>query len=108
MPPKQSIKMVLVHCQISNYSIFLWVILEFLIVFQTDFSPPSIFHIPADLEPDKQLTDWLKELGADADTIDKVGYYLHTQHPYVASLPASIRSITMHDFNLMVAVCVGL
>lgn len=37
-----------------------------------DASPPSIFHIPADHEPDKQLTDWLKEQGADADTIDKV------------------------------------
>ncbi|XP_070784063.1 mitogen-activated protein kinase kinase kinase 15 [Enoplosus armatus] len=36
-----------------------------------DISPPSIFHIPADHEPDKQLTDWLKEQGADADTIDK-------------------------------------
>uniref|UniRef100_A0A8C4NW75 mitogen-activated protein kinase kinase kinase n=1 Tax=Dicentrarchus labrax TaxID=13489 RepID=A0A8C4NW75_DICLA len=34
-------------------------------------SPPSIFQIPADHEPDKQLTDWLKEQGADADTIDK-------------------------------------
>lgn len=37
-----------------------------------DISPPSIFHIPADHEPDKQLVDWLKEQGADADTIDKV------------------------------------
>uniref|UniRef100_H3D7Y6 mitogen-activated protein kinase kinase kinase n=1 Tax=Tetraodon nigroviridis TaxID=99883 RepID=H3D7Y6_TETNG len=36
-----------------------------------DVSPPSIFHIPADHEPDKQLTDWLEEQGADADTIDK-------------------------------------
>nr|CBN82175.1 Mitogen-activated protein kinase kinase kinase 15 [Dicentrarchus labrax] len=36
-----------------------------------DISPPSIFQIPADHEPDKQLTDWLKEQGADADTIDK-------------------------------------
>ncbi|KAF0028472.1 hypothetical protein F2P81_019559 [Scophthalmus maximus] len=35
-------------------------------------SPPSIFQIPADHEPDKQLMDWLKEQGADADTIDKV------------------------------------
>ncbi|KAG7487358.1 hypothetical protein MATL_G00022380 [Megalops atlanticus] len=33
--------------------------------------PPSIFHIPADLEPDKELTDWLKEQGADADSIEK-------------------------------------
>lgn len=37
-----------------------------------DVSPPSIFHVPADHEPDKQLTDWLKEQGADADTIEKV------------------------------------
>lgn len=36
-----------------------------------EISPPSIFHIPADHEPDKQLTDWLKEQGADAYTIDK-------------------------------------
>ncbi|XP_075996543.1 mitogen-activated protein kinase kinase kinase 15 isoform X5 [Genypterus blacodes] len=36
-----------------------------------DISPPSIFHVPADHEPDKQLTDWLKEQGADPDTIDK-------------------------------------
>ncbi|XP_075309026.1 mitogen-activated protein kinase kinase kinase 15 isoform X1 [Odontesthes bonariensis] len=36
-----------------------------------DISPPSILHIPADHEPDKLLTDWLKEQGADADTIDK-------------------------------------
>ncbi|KAK7881629.1 hypothetical protein WMY93_030038 [Mugilogobius chulae] len=36
-----------------------------------DIAPPSIFHIPADFEPDKELTDWLKEQGADPDTIDK-------------------------------------
>ncbi|XP_048865952.1 mitogen-activated protein kinase kinase kinase 15 isoform X4 [Brienomyrus brachyistius] len=36
-----------------------------------DIHPPSIFHIPADAEPDKELTDWLKELGVDADTIEK-------------------------------------
>ncbi|XP_049421111.1 mitogen-activated protein kinase kinase kinase 15 isoform X2 [Epinephelus fuscoguttatus] len=36
-----------------------------------DIAPPSIFQIPADHEPDKQLTDWLREQGADADTIDK-------------------------------------
>lgn len=41
-------------------------------IYFPDVSPPSIFHIPADHEPDKQLTDWLKEQGADADTIDKV------------------------------------
>ncbi|MED6273100.1 hypothetical protein CHARACLAT_003239 [Characodon lateralis] len=34
-----------------------------------DISPPSILH--ADHEPDKRLTDWLKEHGADPDTIDK-------------------------------------
>lgn len=36
-----------------------------------DIAPPSIFHIPADFEPDKELSDWLKEQGADPDTIDK-------------------------------------
>ncbi|XP_014895445.1 mitogen-activated protein kinase kinase kinase 15 isoform X1 [Poecilia latipinna] len=36
-----------------------------------DVLPPSILHVPADYEPDKQLTDWLKEQGADPDTIDK-------------------------------------
>uniref|UniRef100_A0AAZ3SBQ6 mitogen-activated protein kinase kinase kinase n=1 Tax=Oncorhynchus tshawytscha TaxID=74940 RepID=A0AAZ3SBQ6_ONCTS len=34
--------------------------------------PPSIFQVPVDHEPDKQLTDWLKDQSADADTIDKV------------------------------------
>ncbi|KAJ8278142.1 hypothetical protein GJAV_G00084320 [Gymnothorax javanicus] len=37
----------------------------------TEMNPPSIFHIPADMEPDKELTDWLKEQGADSDTIEK-------------------------------------
>ncbi|KAM9827738.1 mitogen-activated protein kinase kinase kinase 15 [Neosynchiropus ocellatus] len=36
-----------------------------------EMSPPSIFHIPADHQSDKQLTDWLKEQGADPDTVDK-------------------------------------
>ncbi|XP_061569010.1 mitogen-activated protein kinase kinase kinase 15 isoform X2 [Cololabis saira] len=36
-----------------------------------DLSPPSIHHTPADHEPDKPLTDWLKEQGADANTMDK-------------------------------------
>ncbi|KAM6900416.1 mitogen-activated protein kinase kinase kinase 15 [Xenentodon cancila] len=36
-----------------------------------DLSPPSIHHTPADHEPDKLLTDWLKEQGADPNTIDK-------------------------------------
>ncbi|XP_037312384.2 mitogen-activated protein kinase kinase kinase 15 isoform X2 [Pungitius pungitius] len=36
-----------------------------------DVLPPSIFKIPADHETDKPLTDWLKEQGADADTVDK-------------------------------------
>uniref|UniRef100_A0A4W5NTZ5 mitogen-activated protein kinase kinase kinase n=1 Tax=Hucho hucho TaxID=62062 RepID=A0A4W5NTZ5_9TELE len=31
--------------------------------------------IPVDHEPDKQLTDWLKDQSADADTIDKVDPY---------------------------------
>lgn len=46
----------------------------------TEISPPSIFHIPADHEPDKQLTDWLKEQGADADTTDKVEGQLAFEH----------------------------
>ncbi|XP_031651162.1 mitogen-activated protein kinase kinase kinase 15 [Oncorhynchus kisutch] len=36
-----------------------------------DVPPPSIFQVPVDHEPDKQLTDWLKDQSADADTIDK-------------------------------------
>ncbi|XP_016129716.1 mitogen-activated protein kinase kinase kinase 15 isoform X1 [Sinocyclocheilus grahami] len=34
-------------------------------------STPSIFHIATHPEPDKKLTDWLKEQGADSETIDK-------------------------------------
>lgn len=37
-------------------------------------STPSIFHIATRPEPDKKLTDWLKEQGADSETIDKVKY----------------------------------
>lgn len=65
---------------------------EFMILL-TDISPPSIFHIPADHEPDKQLTDWLKEQGADADTIDKVEYLLAFERPSVASSPTSVSTI---------------
>lgn len=43
------------------------------ILFFTDLSPPSVSHMPVDHEADKQLADWLREQGADADTIDKVG-----------------------------------
>ncbi|KAG5850377.1 mitogen-activated protein kinase kinase kinase 15 isoform X2 [Anguilla rostrata] len=46
----------------------------------TEMIPPSIFHIPADVEPDKELTDWLKEQGADSDTMEKFvmeGYTLN-------------------------------
>ncbi|KAL7840643.1 hypothetical protein AOLI_G00259660 [Acnodon oligacanthus] len=32
---------------------------------------PSIFRIPSEPEPDKELTDWLKEQGADSETVDK-------------------------------------
>ncbi|XP_051538058.1 mitogen-activated protein kinase kinase kinase 15-like isoform X1 [Myxocyprinus asiaticus] len=32
---------------------------------------PSIFNMATQPEPDKKLTDWLKEQGADSDTIDK-------------------------------------
>lgn len=54
--------------------------------FLKDISPPSIFHIPADHEPDKQLTDWLKEQGADADTIDKVEYLFSSERPSVSNI----------------------
>lgn len=54
--------------------------------FFKDISPPSIFHIPADHEPDKQLTDWLKEQGADADTIDKVEYLFSSEHSSVGNI----------------------
>ncbi|XP_012995070.1 mitogen-activated protein kinase kinase kinase 15 isoform X3 [Esox lucius] len=37
----------------------------------TDIPPPSIFQVPVDRESDKQLTDWLKDQGADSETIDK-------------------------------------
>ncbi|XP_067107476.1 mitogen-activated protein kinase kinase kinase 15 [Osmerus mordax] len=36
-----------------------------------DLPPPSIFHVAADHEPDKQLTDWLKDQGADHDTVER-------------------------------------
>ncbi|MCI4391644.1 hypothetical protein PGIGA_G00136980 [Pangasianodon gigas] len=32
---------------------------------------PSIFHMSAEPEADKELTDWLKQQGADSETIDK-------------------------------------
>ncbi|XP_066522845.1 mitogen-activated protein kinase kinase kinase 15 isoform X1 [Hoplias malabaricus] len=32
---------------------------------------PSIFHIPSEPQADKEMTDWLKEQGADSETIDK-------------------------------------
>ncbi|XP_073686682.1 mitogen-activated protein kinase kinase kinase 15 [Garra rufa] len=34
-------------------------------------STPSIFQISTHPDPDKKLTDWLKEQGADSETIDK-------------------------------------
>ena len=43
-----------------------------LLLLVSDLPPPSIHHTPADHEPDKLLTDWLKEQGAGPDTIDKV------------------------------------
>ncbi|XP_039601468.1 mitogen-activated protein kinase kinase kinase 15 isoform X3 [Polypterus senegalus] len=36
-----------------------------------DIPPPSIFHIPAEQEMDKELVTWLKDQGADMDTIEK-------------------------------------
>ncbi|XP_053468135.1 mitogen-activated protein kinase kinase kinase 15 [Ictalurus furcatus] len=32
---------------------------------------PSIFHITAEPEADKELSDWLKQQGADSETVDK-------------------------------------
>ncbi|KAL1006534.1 hypothetical protein UPYG_G00073530 [Umbra pygmaea] len=37
----------------------------------TDVPSPSIFHVPADRESHKQLVEWLKEQGADLESIDK-------------------------------------
>lgn len=62
----------------------------FIYFFPTDVSPPSIFHIPADHEPDKQLTDWLKEQGADADTVDKVEHLLAFEHLSTTALSTFI------------------
>ncbi|XP_028821930.1 mitogen-activated protein kinase kinase kinase 15 isoform X6 [Denticeps clupeoides] len=36
-----------------------------------DVPQPSVFNIPGNLQPDKELADWLKEQGADAETIEK-------------------------------------
>uniref|UniRef100_A0A673NH30 mitogen-activated protein kinase kinase kinase n=1 Tax=Sinocyclocheilus rhinocerous TaxID=307959 RepID=A0A673NH30_9TELE len=49
-------------------------------------STPSIFHIAAHPEPDKKLTDWLKEQGADSDTIDKVKH-ITLNAVYIVSFP---------------------
>jgi len=43
-------------------------------------STPSIFHVAAQPEPDKKLTDWLTEQGADPETIDKVKTYETLNH----------------------------
>lgn len=71
------------HFQYGDRSVGAFLILKLCF---SDISPPSIFHIPADHEPDRQLTNWLKEQGADPDTIDKVEYLLakdvstHSEH----------------------------
>lgn len=59
-----------------------------------DISPPSIHHIPADHEPDKQLTDWLKEQGADPDTIDKFVLEEYT-------LTDILRDVTKEDLRCL-------
>ncbi|MCJ8745899.1 hypothetical protein PDJAM_G00135740 [Pangasius djambal] len=40
-------------------------------VLSVETPPPSIFHMSAEPEADKELTDWLKQQGADSETIDK-------------------------------------
>lgn len=42
---------------------------------------PSIFHISTQPEPDKKLTDWLKEQGADSETVDKVTHTIYQSFP---------------------------
>ncbi|XP_037390037.1 mitogen-activated protein kinase kinase kinase 15 isoform X4 [Pygocentrus nattereri] len=37
----------------------------------TETPSPSIFRITSEPEPDKELADWLKEQGADSETVDK-------------------------------------
>ncbi|CAI5672670.1 unnamed protein product [Oreochromis niloticus] len=59
-----------------------------------DISPPSIHHIPADHEPDKQLTDWLKEQGADPVTIDKFVLEEYT-------LTDILRDVTKEDLRCL-------
>lgn len=59
-----------------------------------DISPPSIHHIPADHEPDKQLIDWLKEQGADHDTIDKFVLEEYT-------LTDILRDVTKEDLRCL-------
>uniref|UniRef100_A0A3Q2VLR0 mitogen-activated protein kinase kinase kinase n=2 Tax=Haplochromis burtoni TaxID=8153 RepID=A0A3Q2VLR0_HAPBU len=59
-----------------------------------DISPPSIHHIPADHEPDKQLIDWLKEQGADPDTIDKFVLEEYT-------LTDILRDVTKEDLRCL-------
>uniref|UniRef100_A0A3B3CVH5 mitogen-activated protein kinase kinase kinase n=1 Tax=Oryzias melastigma TaxID=30732 RepID=A0A3B3CVH5_ORYME len=46
-------------------------ILHLVMLLVSDIGPPSIHHTPADHEPDKRLTDWLKEQGADPSTVEK-------------------------------------
>uniref|UniRef100_A0A3B4EXC2 mitogen-activated protein kinase kinase kinase n=1 Tax=Pundamilia nyererei TaxID=303518 RepID=A0A3B4EXC2_9CICH len=60
----------------------------------SDISPPSIHHIPADHEPDKQLIDWLKEQGADPDTIDKFVLEEYT-------LTDILRDVTKEDLRCL-------
>uniref|UniRef100_A0A669E3Y3 mitogen-activated protein kinase kinase kinase n=1 Tax=Oreochromis niloticus TaxID=8128 RepID=A0A669E3Y3_ORENI len=60
----------------------------------SDISPPSIHHIPADHEPDKQLTDWLKEQGADPVTIDKFVLEEYT-------LTDILRDVTKEDLRCL-------
>uniref|UniRef100_A0A8B9RHV6 mitogen-activated protein kinase kinase kinase n=1 Tax=Astyanax mexicanus TaxID=7994 RepID=A0A8B9RHV6_ASTMX len=47
---------------------------------QVETPSTSIFHISVEPEPDKEMTDWLKDLDADSETIDKVSTVFFLQH----------------------------
>uniref|UniRef100_A0A671SVK5 mitogen-activated protein kinase kinase kinase n=1 Tax=Sinocyclocheilus anshuiensis TaxID=1608454 RepID=A0A671SVK5_9TELE len=57
-------------------------------------STPSIFHIATHPEPDKKLTDWLKEQGADSETIDKVKH-ITINTAYIVSFPRLQKYLTV-------------
>uniref|UniRef100_A0AAY4AMF0 mitogen-activated protein kinase kinase kinase n=1 Tax=Denticeps clupeoides TaxID=299321 RepID=A0AAY4AMF0_9TELE len=62
---------------------------------------PSVFNIPGNLQPDKELADWLKEQGADAETIEKVRLY--TSYTFVFYY----QELFLKGIFLFVLVCIG-